>query len=119
MSYGRCVTCGAPGHQRERRPNGFTVCVNGHRHRSDTFDRHERSYVKVNTFAYTKLNPTFPAYINITPQGTGKGFTLIVRGDPLEGPNQVTCAPLAQMELTWAELADFRTYLNDLFRHVP
>lgn len=28
--YGRCPHCGAPGIQRERRPNGNDTCANGH-----------------------------------------------------------------------------------------
>lgn len=43
MSYGRCVTCGAPGKTRERRPNGNTTCENGHTHSSAAFDRHAAS----------------------------------------------------------------------------
>lgn len=44
MSYGRCVTCGGKGVTRERRPNGDTVCENGHRHSSASFDRHAAGF---------------------------------------------------------------------------
>lgn len=47
MIYGRCPTCGGPGQSRERRPNGDTICVNGHKHSSLAFQRHLESSLKV------------------------------------------------------------------------
>ncbi len=38
LPYGICPTCGAPGMKRERRPDGDTICENGHRHPSRMFD---------------------------------------------------------------------------------
>jgi hypothetical protein len=43
MDYGRCPTCGGVGRARERRPNGDTICVNGHKHSSQAFQRHAES----------------------------------------------------------------------------
>lgn len=43
MNYGRCPTCGGDGKARERRPNGDTICVNGHKHSSQAFQRHGES----------------------------------------------------------------------------
>lgn len=36
MSYGLCPKCGAPGSQRERRPNGNDRCEKGHTYPSRT-----------------------------------------------------------------------------------
>lgn len=47
MNYGRCPTCGGLGNARERRPNGDTICVNGHKHSSVAFQRHAESSAKV------------------------------------------------------------------------
>lgn len=33
--YGICPDCGAKGITRERRPNGFDICSNGHRYKSN------------------------------------------------------------------------------------
>lgn len=33
-AYGFCPICGAPGTQRERRPNGNDICENGHEYKS-------------------------------------------------------------------------------------
>lgn len=43
MNYGRCPTCGGAGKARERRPNGDTICENGHKHSSQAFHRHAES----------------------------------------------------------------------------
>jgi hypothetical protein len=43
VNYGRCPTCGGEGRARERRPNGDTICVNGHKHSSQAFQRHAES----------------------------------------------------------------------------
>ena len=36
-NYGECPVCGDEGESRERRPNGYTVCVNGHKTKSSTW----------------------------------------------------------------------------------
>ncbi|WP_315782426.1 hypothetical protein [Bradyrhizobium sp. SZCCHNPS1003] len=39
IGLGRCPTCGEPGHMMEKRPNGNTICIDGHSHPSSTFQR--------------------------------------------------------------------------------
>ncbi|WP_316200871.1 MULTISPECIES: hypothetical protein [unclassified Bradyrhizobium] len=37
IGLGRCPTCGEPGHMMEKRPNGYTFCIEGHSHPSTEF----------------------------------------------------------------------------------
>ncbi len=37
LGLGRCPTCGEPGHMMEKRPNGNTICIDGHSHPSKEF----------------------------------------------------------------------------------
>lgn len=39
--YGICPECGSNGYVRERRINGDTICVNGHKHKSESFDKNK------------------------------------------------------------------------------
>lgn len=109
MTYGRCVTCGAAGVLRERRPDGDTTCQNGHKHKSSSFDRHEQSYIHNHEFGLTKAGSHYPAYLNLRPKGTNQGYALTVR----QGPEGFRGAgPLAVIDLTLQDLADLRDELN-------
>lgn len=48
--YGYCPKCGAPGKQRERRPNGNDICENGHEYPSRDALVKEKSkfFIKIN-----------------------------------------------------------------------
>lgn len=37
LGLGNCPTCGEPGHMMEKRPNGNTICTEGHSHPSSEF----------------------------------------------------------------------------------
>ena len=39
VPYGYCPTCGAPGNQMERSPDGYTYCPNGHKHKHAEFHK--------------------------------------------------------------------------------
>ncbi|MGJ4952998.1 hypothetical protein [Bradyrhizobium sp. HKCCYLS20291] len=39
IGLGRCPTCGEPGHMMEKRPDGDTICAEGHKHPSKDFRR--------------------------------------------------------------------------------
>lgn len=114
MTYGRCVTCGAPGVIRERRPDGDTTCQKGHKHKSASFDRHEQSFIHNNELGITPAG-SYPPYLNLRPRGTGQGFTLTVRGEPEESNGiPVGSGSTVFIYLTHQDLADLRDHANKL-----
>lgn len=48
-AYGLCPTCGGGGVQRDRSPDGFTVCENGHRTRSREWGKQEAPVTNTTT----------------------------------------------------------------------
>jgi hypothetical protein len=77
MTYGRCITCGEPGVERERRPNGNTTCANGHTWTSATFDRHELSAQQIEA----SKNADADYRSRVDPEIESLGMVLIEIGD--------------------------------------